>query len=363
MDMLLHILAVLVGLFALFLYFRSIVRVVLINRRERDFIERFARFGAVSIVHAMVANAKDYSQTQRRQAWVLPLFIFIAVVSWFLLVQVAFTLILWGLGIETHWGYAFTASGSALSTLGFKTPPSLTGEFLAIFEAAIGLAVVILLFTFVPGYQAAVQIRERKVGWLYARTGRRPTTSSLIESLQRSGQIEHHAGVWQDWEQWFRGVLETHSISPILAYVPAIYRGTSWVGAAAAVLDATSLLAACQEAEHTESARICREIGCAALKNIAIELNPKIPADAWTHQSVDPQLIEHFDHLYDRLKEIGLPLKADREECRTAFIALRADYETSIRLLAESTLMPVEEPWILPHPHQAERVSTPPTLA
>jgi hypothetical protein len=25
--------------------------------------------------------------------------------------------------------------------------------------------------------------------------------------------------------------------------------------------------------------------------------------------------------------------------------------------------MPVEEPWILPHPHQAERVSTPPTLA
>lgn len=363
MDTVLHILAILLGLVALYLYFRSIVRVVLINRRERDFVERFARFGAVSIAHALASRTKDYEETQRIQAWVLPLFIFFAVATWFLLVQFAFMLILWGLRIEPSWGYAFTASGSALSTLGFKTPPTLLGELLAVFEAAIGLAVVILMFTFVPGYQAAVQVRERKVGWLYARTGRRPTTSSLLESLQRSGQIEHHSAVWEDWEQWFRGVLETHTTAPILAYVPAIYRGTSWVGAAAAVLDSTSLLAACLEPKHTESARICREIGCAALKRIAVELNPKIPADAWSQKSVDPNLIEHFDHLFDRLTEIGLPTKSDKEECRNAFIALRADYETSIRLLAQSTLMPVEEPWILPHARHAEPVGAPPTIA
>ncbi|WEK48867.1 MAG: hypothetical protein P0Y66_13835 [Candidatus Kaistia colombiensis] len=363
MDTVLHFAAVLLGIVALVLYFRSIVKVVLLNRRERDFIEQGARFGAVSIIHALAGEAKDYSETQRLQAWALPLFLFLAIASWFLLVQIGFMLILWGLEIEPRWGYAFTASGSALSTLGFKTPPTLTGEVLAVFEAAIGLAVVILLFTFVPGYQAAIQVRERKVGWLYARTGRRPTTSSLIESLQRSGQIEHHGVVWEDWEQWFRGLLETHSISPILAYVPAVYRGTSWVGAAAAVLDATSLLTACLEAKHTESARICREIGCHALKSLAIELNPRIPADAWTHSSVDRKLIEHFDHLYARLGEIGLPTKPDKEECRNAFIALRADYETSIRLLAQSTLMPVEEPWILPHAHQTEPVGAPPTLA
>lgn len=360
MDSTIRILAIIVGIAAICLYFRSIVRVVLINRRERDFVERWARFGAVSIVHGL-ATKKDYTRTQRIQAWVLPLFIFFAVACWFLLVQLGFMLILWGLRAESSWAYAFTASGSALSTLGFKTPPSLIGEFLAIFEAAIGLAVVILLFTFVPGYQAAIQIRERKVGWLYARTGRRPTSSSLLESLQRSGQIEHHSAVWEDWEVWFRGVLETHSISPILAYVPAVYRGTSWVGAAAAVLDATSLLVACLAPKHTEAARICRETGVNALKLIAIELNPTIPADVWADTTVDPKLIARFDHLYDKLGEIGLPTEQNREACRQTFITLRAEYETSVRLLANSTLMPIEEPWILPHAH-TEQNDAPPTL-
>ncbi|WP_018185476.1 hypothetical protein [Kaistia granuli] len=361
MDSTIRIAAVLIGIAAIILYFRSIVRVVLLNRRERDFVERWARAGAVSITHAL-ADKSDYARSQRVQAWVLPLFIFFAVAIWFLLVQVGFMFILWGLKAESSWAYAFTASGSALSTLGFKTPPSLIGEFLAIFEAAIGLAVVILLFTFVPGYQAAIQIRERKVGWLYARTGRRPTSSSLLESLQRSGQIEHHSAVWEDWETWFRGVLETHSISPILAYVPAVYRGTSWVGAAAAVLDATSLLVACLDPKHTESARICRQTGVNALKLIAIELNPNTPADVWTDNTVDPKLIESFDQLYAKLGEIGLPTLPDREACRASFITLRAEFETSVRLLAKSTLMPVDEPWILPHAH-TDQNGTPPTLA
>ncbi|BCP53638.1 hypothetical protein K32_22550 [Kaistia sp. 32K] len=362
MDAVLRVVAVVAGLFALFLYFRSIVRVLLINRRERDFIERGTRFMAVTIVHTMARSSGDYARTQRAQAWVLPFFIFFSVMSWFLLVQIAFTCILWGLQLEAGWAPAFSSSGSALSTLGFKTPPSLWGEYLAIYEAAIGLAVVILLFTFVPSYQAAIQVRERKVGWLYARTGRCPTSSSLLESLQRSGQVEHHGAVWEEWENWFRGVLETHSISPILAYVPAVYRGTSWVGAAAAVLDATSLVVSCLEEKHTESARICRGTGVAALKLIAIEINPRIPENAWTNATVDPKLIARFDQLYDKLGEIGLPTLPDRDACRKTFVQLRAEYETSVRLLAESTLMPVEEPWILPHAH-TEANHAPPTLA
>lgn len=349
MDISLRVIAVFIGFLCVFLYFRSIVRVMLLNRRERDFVEHGARFAAVSIVHAFAGSGHDYDRVQRVQAWVLPLFIFFAVTSWFLLVQLAFAFILWGLQIESPWLHAFSASGSALSTLGFMTPSDLRGEFLAIYEAAIGLAVIILLFTFVPGYQAAIQIRERKVGWLYARTGRRPTSSSLLESLQRSGHLDHISSVWEDWETWFRGVLETHSISPILAYVPAVYRGTTWVGAAAAVLDATSLLEACVDPKLTQAARTCRETGVTALRVIAIELHRTIPDDAWASHRVDSKLIASFDHLYDKLVEIGLPVKANKDECREMFITLRAEYEASIRHIAHSTLMPIEEPWVLPH--------------
>jgi hypothetical protein len=349
MDISFRAIAVIAGILGIFLYFRSIVRVMLLNRRERDFVEFGARFAAVHIVHALAGAGRDYERVQRVQAWALPLFIFFSVTSWFLLVQFAFAFILWGLHIEQQWLPALSSSGSALSTLGFKTSPGLNGEFLAIYEAAIGLAVIILLFTFVPGYQAAVQVRERKVGWLYARTGRRPTSASLLESLKHSGQLDNTNSVWEDWEVWFRGVLETHSISPILAYVPAVYRGTTWVGAAAAVLDATSLLLACIDSKQLESVRICRETGVTALRVIAIELHRNIPDDAWAPHRVDAKLTASFDHLYAKLTEIGLPVKPDKDECRSMFIALRAEYEASIRHIAQSTLMPIEEPWVLPH--------------
>ena len=89
-------------------------------------------------------------------------------------------------------------------------------------------------------------MRERKVGWLYARTGRHPNCLSLLEALKASGRL-NDPGVWHDWEHWFRGVLETHSIAPILTYVPSVYSGTTWVSASAAVLDTTSLLLATLE--------------------------------------------------------------------------------------------------------------------
>lgn len=350
MDTVFRVVAVIIGALGLYFYFRSIVRVMLINRREPDLVEIGARSAAVSFVYSLIGNDSDYARTQRLQAWIFPVFIFICVVCWFLLVQMSFTFILWGLMLEPGFLEDLSSSGSALSTLGYKTPSHLLGQYLAIFEAGIGLAVVILLFTFVPGYQAAVQVRERKVGWLYARTGRRPTTSSLLETLHRTGQLKHDS-VWEEWEIWFRGVFETHSIAPILAYVPSIYRGASWVGAAAAVLDSASLFAACLPDKDTESARICSRIGTVCLKYIAVELNPHTPADAWSTQSVDPKLIANFDTLYDRLAEIGLPVKSDREECRSHFVRLRAEFEESVRLIAKSTRMPVDEPWILPHAH------------
>jgi hypothetical protein len=48
---------------------------------------------------------------------------------------------------------AVMASGSALSTLGFLTPPGIPGQLLAILEGAMGIGIVVFYFTFIPGYQ------------------------------------------------------------------------------------------------------------------------------------------------------------------------------------------------------------------
>lgn len=82
MDVSFRAIAFIAGILGVFLYFRSIVRVMLLNRRERDFVEFGARFAAVHIVHALAGDGRDYDRVQRMQAWVLPLFIFISVTSW-----------------------------------------------------------------------------------------------------------------------------------------------------------------------------------------------------------------------------------------------------------------------------------------
>lgn len=342
MQMALNVFAVLFGLFLLLLYFRSIVRVILLNRRERDFVARLSGLCAVAIVHLVAGDTRNHQRVQRLQAWAMPLYIFFAVVTWFLLVQIAFMFILYGTGVETRWAHAFVVSGSALSTLGLATPPGLLGQLLAVGEAGIGLAVVILLFTFVPGYQAAVEVRERRVGWLYSRTGQHPNAISLLEAQMKGGRP--HDSEWEEWEVWFRGMLETHAIAPILCYVPSVYPGTNWVGATAAVLDTTSLVMAALDPEHTDAARLCRETGVMTVRTVAAELSGDERVLTQESDGVDD--LPEFGRLYERLKEFGLPVTASEEQCRKAFIRLRSEYQPSLRYISQTTLMPIEPPTV-----------------
>lgn len=337
MDIFLRILLVIVGIVGLVVYFRSVVRVTLLNRRERDMLAHTACALAVGAIQRLSANKQDYVDIQRSQAWILPVFILLSIVGWFLLVLVSFGFILWGLGAEPNLPYALSASGSALSTLGFKTPQTLLGEYLAVTEGAIGLVIVVLLFSFVPGYISAVQARERKVGWLYARTGHNPTCASLIDALAQGNNLVE-ADVWEDWEAWFRGIYETHSISPVLAYAPSIYRGTNWVGAAAAVLDSASLLIASCETKQINAARICRHTGIAALNLVSNEL--RVVGPKAKRMQGKPVAID-FDKLYAALEASGVTMSGDKEKSRQAFAALRAEYEPSLLHLSASTRMPI----------------------
>ncbi|HEY6631804.1 MAG TPA: hypothetical protein VIZ90_10155 [Rhizobiaceae bacterium] len=356
MDTIVRTIAVIIGVLGVIVYFRSIVRTMLLNWPESDVIERTVRRVAVNVVHALAGN-REYREVQRIQAWILPIFIFLIVASWFLLVQFSFSLIIWGPGIEAGWPRAFSSSGSALSTLGYLTPSSLVGEYLAVYEAAIGLAIVILIFTFVPGYQAAIQIRERKVGWVFARTGMHPNCVSMLEALAKAGPVNERA-TWEDLEAWFRGIYETHLTAPIIAYVPSVYRNTSWLGTSAAVLDTASLILSTLDVKDTDAVRLCREAGVTTLRSIAEDVGE----DRWTASSPftsnNDRLIAGFDALCDKLAGLGLPLKSDRKECCDRLVALRSDYEATVHRIKASTLMPVEVPWAVAHASTAAQRHT-----
>lgn len=341
-DILLRIAAFGVALFGLALFFGSLSRVSILNRRSRDIIAGGLERVMIHTVEFVLKRKQGYGDVQRTMAWALPIYLVTLIATWFLLVQVSFSLMIWAVEAESGWLHAFISSGSSLSTLGFATPSSAIGQLLAILEGAFGLGIIVFIFTFIPGYSSAIQAREERVSWLYGRTGIRPTICSLVEWNHGAAEGDDMTPIWNDCERWFIDIRETHDMTPILALVPSIYPGRTWIGAAAAILDSASLSLSTLDVKGLASARLCYEAGVEALTKVARHFPPQ------AGPTVEADLRGAYDAAYDRLLAAGLPLKADRAKCREAFLSLRAAYEGSIRQIAAAAFMPIDQPWVLP---------------
>ena len=224
-----------------------------------------------SLLARSALKRQSYADIQDVLAWVLPLYILLLIIVWFGLVEAGFSLLIWSCQAEHNLLQALIASGSALSTLGFLTPPDTAGRLLAILEGAMGLGIVVFYFTFIPGYQTTIKMRQDKVAWLYARAGPAVTNFILLEWFLLSGSRDWDSS-WEDWESWFRNLAETHALAPILAFVPTVHRSQSWLTAAAVALDFVSVYLSTLEAPSAPSATVCHRTGVEALRLIAGEL-------------------------------------------------------------------------------------------
>jgi hypothetical protein len=148
------------------------------------------------------------------------------------------------------------------------------------------------MFTFIPDYGSTVQAREEMVGWLYARVGARPTAFSLIEWCQIAGQNEDMTPIWTSGESWFRGLLETHSLTPLLTLVPSMDSGRTWIGAAVALLDAASFALSSLNVKGLESKRLCHAMGVNPLC-LARELPGAMSGHTATSENIDDIAAEY----------------------------------------------------------------------
>ena len=339
-DLPLRISGALAGLAMVLAFLHSVLRVAVVNRQKGDWLA--CRIGW--LVHTTLARPalrrRSYDQIQDVLAWVMPLYTLLLIVVWFALVQVGFSLLIWSSQAEHSLLRAVIASGSALSTLGFLTPPGIAGQLLAIPEGAMGLGIVVFFFTFIPGYQTAIQAREMRVAWLYARAGIGMANFGLVEWLQRSDSAANMRGLWEDWEGWFRNLVETQARAPVLNFVPSVHRGQSWLVAAAAVLDAASLCLSTLDAKGLPSATICHTTGVNALRVLAAELADHRALDAPPPESARFGRAD-FDATCERLATIGAPVKGDRDACWRQFTELRSEYESFLSRLADSLLVPL----------------------
>ena len=337
--------AALIGLLLILAFLRSALQVAVVNRQRADRLSRCVGWFVYSALARRAAKRQSYADVQDVLSWVLPLYILLLIVVWFGIVQAGFSLLIWSSQAEHSLLQAVIASGSALSTLGFLTPPDTAGQLLAILEGAMGLGVVVFYFTFIPGYQTTIQLRQVKVAWLYARAGAVLTNFTLVEWFLLSGSSDWNE-LWEDWESWFRDIAGTHALAPILAFVPTVQRGQTWLAAAAVALDSASFYLSALEARGTSSAAVCHRTGVDALRLIAAELADRqgVP-EARRGQHLTRS---HFDSACGRLTALGAALKTDRDASWVRFVELRAEYEGFLSNLAESLLVPAHGSLLLP---------------
>ncbi len=336
-----HVLISILGLWLLFMVLRSMIRIALMNCHHRDF---FAEVTGRAVYTAVALRLRGNRDTRAKHAvllWFFPAYMLSLIIVYFVGAMIAFVFLYWGTHAVNTWHQAFLASGSALNTLGFATPTTLVGQWLSIPEGALGLGIVVFLFTFIPSYQTVIRSREDKTSWLYVRVGDPPTGVTLLEWCQRAGIAGDMRDVWEAWENWFRMLGVTHSVLPMLTMSPSVQSGQSWVIAAAAVLDAAALAASSIETGDVEAAEICLRTGTRALLAIGDALGHSSLA---TEQGKAPSSREKYDAARFRLMSVGIPFSStsDPETQWREFLSLRGRYEEALFFVARRTFAPMD---------------------
>src|SRR6202041_846052 len=185
------------GLWLLFLILRSMIRIALMNRHYRDFFAELSGRAVYTAVALRLGRNRDAGALHRVLLWVFPAYILSLILVYFVGAMIAFTFLYWGMYAVNTWHQALLASGSALNTLGFAMPTSIVGQWLAVPEGALGLGIVVFLFTFIPGYQAVIRAREDNTSWLYVRVGDQPSGAGMLEWCQQTGFAANMRDVWE----------------------------------------------------------------------------------------------------------------------------------------------------------------------
>lgn len=332
-----HVFVAIFGLAILFSILRSMVHVALMNRHDMDILARLTSRAVHKVIGLRVCSAKKYEDAQQTLYWFFGAYILSLIAVYFIGAMIAFAFLYWGARAVTGWDQAFIAAGSGLTTLGFATPPTHVGQWLAIPEGALGLGIVVFLFTFIPGFQSAISSRDEQTGWLYARLTNLTNQEDLFAWFNRA-ENGHEVSIWEMWETWFRSLADSHVQSPMLSVVPSVQKGQSWVVAAAIVLDAAAFSVSTIASAHPESASLCVYTGTRAISLIAEALSNSTSKQRNPTHNVSRKV---YDDLCVRLTEKGICLKSDRDASWTEFLTLRTRYASSVCYLAERAFVPL----------------------
>jgi hypothetical protein len=348
-EIALRVLVFMVGAVAVILTLSSALRTVVLPRAVPSRLTRFVFTAVRGLYEVRIGRGATYERRDEIMASYGPTSLLALLLAWVVIIMAGYLAMYWALG---HTGYdAFRLTGSSVFTLGFDAPTNVPTTLLVISEAMLGLVVLALLITYLPTLYSAFQRRESLVTKLEVRAGMPPSGIEMLERFNRLKGLDSHivAELFQQWENWFVDIEESHTSLPALNFFRSPQPQRSWITAAGAVLDGASLYASTLDLHlggpfgHDPQADLCIRAGYLALRQISSFFRlPFNPAP----QPGDPISIarEEFDAAYDRLKAAGLPVVEDRDAAWRGFSGWRVNYDDQLLALAQLVSAPYA-PW------------------
>jgi ABC-type multidrug transport system fused ATPase/permease subunit len=290
------------------------------------------------VFNLIAGLSKTYEGRDRIMALYAPLTQLVQPAVWLAMVLAGFMMMFHALGVSS-WRAAFSESGSSLFTLGFVHPRDLPTTALAFAEAAIGLGVLALFIAYLPNIYNAFSRREVLVAKLSARAGTPPSSIEFLIRVSRIDELGRLDDVWEQWQDWFAEVEETHTSQASLPFFRSPRNDRSWVTAAGVVLDAASFANSTIDIQRSPYAALCVRAGYSALRAISDFFG--IPYDPDPQQTDATSIArEEFDDACRQLAEAGVPLKADLDQAWIDFNGWRVNYDSVLVGLAGLTMAP-----------------------
>lgn len=310
----------------------SVIRTVVIPRPERVWLTTSSFELARRATRALSVKLSRERRNRLLGAFAPTVLISLPMI-WSLWLVLSFAAVFWGLDTGSF-SDAVVLSGSSLTTLGFSVAPTFTTQLLSILEALTGLAILALMISFLPTLYGTFSRREIAVGRLTTRAGQPPHPVEFLSRLNAIGQLDHVGDRWEEWEDWFVELGETHTTFPALIYFRSADPDRSWLTAAETALDAAALVRSIDLVPDAGKADTMIRSGYLALRSIAdfYGIQPEQESGDFGELSVTRDM---FEAMLDDLGAAGVAVTADRDDAWVAFAGWRVNYDRSIAGLRE----------------------------
>ncbi len=336
--MIVYVVVTLLGAALVFAALASAVRTFVVPRGGTpDMLTRSA-FVLMRYVFDLPVRNASRKRREISLSYFAPVTLLTLPIVWLACVLLGYAAIYWGLGASS-WGSAITISRLSLLYLGSNVSSIPGGTILGFSETVLSLLLAAILVSYLPAIYGAFSQREQAVTGLETRAGSPPSPVKMLKRYHLINGMDKIGEVWTTWQAWFAMVEESHTAIVPLVFYRSPQPARSWVTAAGAVLDTASLVASTLDRPRDPEAELCIRAGYLCLQRVASPFGIPFREDPAPDDPISVSR-EEYDTVWDALAEVGVPMKADREQAWRDFAGWRVNYDAVLIGLAVLTVAP-----------------------